>query len=158
MSVSVSIDVQGLGAVFTVLGGMANMESHELLDGLGRLGVSQTRRRLSSEKTTPAGRAWPANQAGTSILFKSGGLSDSIAHYVGASDVRWGSGHVAARVHQFGAIIYPKTAKMLSFMIGGRRVFAKHVIIPRRTYLGMSVANEDEMQKVAEAFIGKYMK
>jgi len=168
--VSFHIDVNGLSAAIAKLNGDA-LHTFELMDALGRLGQEQTRRRISSEKTTPEGRAWKPNKEGTSILFSGGGahLSRSIDYSAGALEARWGSGWIGARVHQFGAVIRPVNAKFLAFIPGlasaqaagvanmhmaTGMVFAKQVTIPRRTYVGLSVANEEEMIHTAERFIG----
>lgn len=37
-----------------------------------------------------------------------------------------------ARVHEYGATIKPKVAKVLKFQVGGQTVYAKHVTIPAR--------------------------
>ena len=48
----------------------------------------------------------------------------------------WGSKDVRyALIHELGGKIVPVKAKMLSFEIGGKRVFAKEVNIPARPYL-----------------------
>lgn len=152
--VAFKLDVQGLAAAASWLAGMEIVEKHELLDTLGQLGVSQTRRRIASEKTTPGGRAWKKTRQGEEALFRSGShLYDSIDHAVGATEVRWGSGWIGARVHQFGATITPVNAKALHFKIGGEDVFTQKVTIPARIYLGVSVENEREMEQTALRFI-----
>ena len=45
-------------------------------------------------------------------------------------------------VHEFGATIVPKTAKVLRFKVGGRWVFAKRVTIPKRLHLLDAFQNE----------------
>ncbi|HEY8136260.1 MAG TPA: phage virion morphogenesis protein [Methylocystis sp.] len=153
--VSFKIDVNGLQAAIAKLNGDA-LHTYELMEGLGRLGQEQTRKRIESEKTTPAGRAWKPNKEGTSTLFSGGGvhLARSIDYSAGATEARWGSGWIGARVHQFGAVIVPVNAKTLVFTMKGKTVFAKKVTIPARTYVGLSVANEKEMIETAERFIG----
>lgn len=49
---------------------------------------------------------------------------------------RVGSGLKYADVHEFGATIKPKTAKLLSWLgIDGKRIFAKSVTIPARPFM-----------------------
>lgn len=42
------------------------------------------------------------------------------------------SDHPGARVHQYGAVIVPRTRRFLRFKVGQRVVFAKRVVIPKR--------------------------
>lgn len=49
---------------------------------------------------------------------------------------------VYGRVHEFGAIIKPVTAKMLRFEVNGEAVFAKQVQIPQRSWLRPAVESE----------------
>ena len=58
-----------------------------------------------------------------------------------------------AFVHQFGATIYPKNARFLSWLnSSGERVFAKSVTIPPRPYLGFSI----DCQERCDAEIGDF--
>ena len=140
------------------LNAMGGLQFSALLDGLGALGVAQTQRRIQSEKTSPDGAAWPPNHDGGSILFRTGShLSDSIQHAAGASDVHWGSGWIGARVHQFGAVIRPVKGKVLAFMLGGKKVFAKKVTIPARPWLGISPANARELLETAERYVARVL-
>ncbi|MBD8890902.1 phage virion morphogenesis protein [Roseibium litorale] len=141
------------------LGRLADLDRSELIDGLGALGASQTQRRIEEEKTDPDGTPWPANGAGSGILFQSGDLATSIDHQQeGADQVSWGSPLIYAAIHQQGGEIRPKTAKVLVFTIGGETVFAKKVTIPRRSYLGMSADNAREMEQAALRFIGEQLR
>lgn len=159
MSLSITIDASGLGAIFSVLKGMERPEYHELMDGLARLGASQTQRRIQSEKTSPAGAAWKKTRDGRGALFRSGShLNDSIDHKSSGTQASWGSGWIGAGVHQFGAVIKPVKAKVLRFAVGGETVFARRVTIPARPYIGLSAANQKEMIETAERFLGKYVK
>ncbi len=153
--VAFKIDFKGLQGALTWLHGMETVGKHELLDTLGQLGVQQTRRRIEEEKTSPDGQAWIPSKDGGSTLFRTGHhLASSIDHAAGAEEVKWGSGWIGARVHQFGATIVPVNAKSLVFNVGGKEVFAKKVVIPARPYLGLSEANAAEMEAVAVRFIG----
>ncbi len=158
-SLSIQLEVTGADAAIARLNALGRVaESQELLDGLGALGVAQTQKRISSEKTTPAGQPWKPSIEGGSILFKTGAhLFDSIQHAVQGHQVAWGSGWVGARIHQFGGVITPVNAKALVFNLGGVKVHAMRVLMPRRTWLGLSAANEHEMKRVAERFLAKVM-
>lgn len=137
-----------------VLGRLADPDKSELLDGLGALGSSQTKRRIEVEKTAPDGTDWHANAEGSSTLFLSGALADSIDHELQSSSaVAWGSSLIYAGVHQFGAVIVPDSAKTLAFSIGGSPVFAKKVTIPARPYVGISDENSREIESTALRFV-----
>ncbi len=158
MSVAVKIEVVGLPATLGRLEALGRIEFHELLDGLARMGQQQTQRRIEAEKTTPEGKAWPLTSDGRPALFVSGThLYRSIDHEASATQARWGSGWIGAKVHQFGAVIVPKDAKALHFKLGGRDVFAQKVTIPARPYLGVSEQNARDLQAAAAKFIERYV-
>ena len=141
-----------------VLGRLADPDKSELLDGLGALGASQTKRRIAVEKTAPDGSAWPDNAEGSSTLFQSGALADSVDHQQESSNaVSWGSSLIYAGVHQFGAVIVPDSAKTLAFSIGGSPVFAKKVTIPARPFVGISDNNGQEIERTALRFVGEVL-
>lgn len=152
---SVRITVEGMDVAADALAGMADFERSEFLDGLGALITRQTQRRIRSEKTAPDGAAWQPNIEGTSTLFKSGQLDDSIHHEAGSSNVEVGSNKVYARIHQEGGVIEPKSANALAFTVGGAFVLAKRVTMPQRQYLGLSADNRNEIESFAEDFLGE---
>lgn len=159
MSIGVTIDVSGLSGVVAALERIAAFPKAELMDGLGQLGASQTKRRISSEKKSPEGAAWKANRSGGSILFASGSnLHDSIDHRSSDSQAAWGTGWIGARIHQFGGTIRPKAGKRLAFTLGGKKVFARSVTIPARPYLGVSAENRQELQETAQRFVTQVLK
>lgn len=152
--VSFHIDVQGLQAVLTRLGKASALDKRELMDGLGRLGEEQTRKRIEIEKTSPEGKAWKPTIDGRGALFVTGThLARSIDYAASENEARWGSGWIGARVHQFGAVITPVNAKALRFDLGGKTVFAKKVTIPARPYVGLSATNAREMEETAARFL-----
>jgi phage gpG-like protein len=51
------------------------------------------------------------------------------------AEVEIGTGVEYAAIHEFGGIIHPKAAKMLSWVQDNVRIFAKMVQIPARPYL-----------------------
>ncbi len=156
--VSFRIDTSGLDGLLAKLSSASVLNKHELMDGLGRLGQEQTRKRIEVEKTTPAGASWKPTRDGRGALFVTGAhLARSIDYTSGESEARWGSGWIGARVHQYGATIKPVNAKVLCFMASGGKVFTKSVTIPAREYVGMSEANKAEMVKTAEGFLGKVL-
>lgn len=155
--VSITLQVNGLEATLTRLAKLHAVLHGELLEGLGALGVSQTQRRLTSEKTSPQGAAWPKTRDGRGALFATGAhLYDTMQHKAGASEVHWGTGWKYAPVHQFGAVIMPK-GKTLVFTSAGKKYFAKRVTIPARPFVGVSAANEIELVRTAERFVARYL-
>lgn len=50
---------------------------------------------------------------------------------------------IYAPTHEYGAIIYPRKKKALSFEVDGKRVFAKKVIVPARPFLEPAVLNNE---------------
>jgi phage gpG-like protein len=77
---------------------------------------------------------------------------------VGTSGIkaRIGSPLKYAPVHEYGATITPKNAKMLVFEIGGQKVFAKKVTIPARPFLHPSV--DAKRQEVTETILRHLMR
>ena len=152
---AVRIVVSDFEEAANVIARIADPDVPQYLDELGVLVTSQTQRRIRSEKSSPAGAAWKANAEGTSILFRSGALDDSVHHEVGGREVEVGSNMVYAGIHQDGGTISPKKANALSFRIGGAFVAVKSVTMPQRQYLGISAANAAEIVSFTEAFIAR---
>jgi len=150
---AVRIVVNGFDEAAQVIARIADPDVPQYLDELGALVTSQTQRRIRSEKTSPDGKAWKPNAEGTSILFRSGTLDDSIHHEVGGREVEVGSNMVHAGIHQDGGVIRPKSANALAFRVPGSFVMANKVDIPARTYVGISAANGNEIVSFTEAFI-----
>ena len=158
MSLSIKIDIAGFSEASARLEALGRIEFHELLDGLARMGQQQTQRRIETEKTTPEGKPWPKTIDGRPALFVSGThLYRSIDHAASATQARWGSGWIGAKVHQFGATITPKNAKALHFNFGGKDVFAQKVNIPAREYLGVSAENARDLEAAAAVFLERYV-
>lgn len=121
---------------------LSNMSLKRLLDALGAELESQTRRRLSDEKTDPEGRPWaewsPDYAARRpkkgGILDLDGDLIDSIAFETTTDAVTIGSNLVYALVHQEGD---------------------EDRNIPQRAYLGVDDDNLDDLGDLVMAFIVK---
>lgn len=156
--VAISMDTRDLARVIPLVDGIGDFDKAQLLSSIGALGEDQTRRRITDEKTGPDGAAWPKNRAGTPTLVQSGQhLLQSIAWIQGGDSVEWGATWEYAHVHQYGATIVPSTAQRLSFMAGGRRVFAKKVTIPARPFVGLSASNAEEITDlVTDFFSGQF--
>lgn len=134
---------------------LADLPAAELMDAIGALGVSQTQRRIASEKTSPDGEAWQPNRRGGSILVLEGHLLGSIDHEASAEQASWGSPLVYAAIHQMGGVIKAKNGKRLRFTIGNQEFFPASVTIPARPYLGLSEANKEEIAQEVNAWIAE---
>lgn len=152
-------ELVGYEEAILTLDGIENAPLGELNEGIGRLVQGQIRHRIEVEKTEPDGAPWVRNNQGTSILFASGALSRSIDYIADATTIMIGSGLVYARIHQLGGIIKPKNGSALKFwwVSGGFVNFAvvKQVEMPARPYLGMSVANQNEMVETTEDWLSR---
>ena len=121
-----------------------------LLAELGEYGLRSTRARFKTQ-TAPDGTAWAALQPWyqkekrrnkSRILTLNGYLRGQMTwQLVGDRTVEIGSNLPYAAVHQFGATIKPRAAKVLMF----RGHVAKSVTIPARPYLGLSDEDRSEI-------------
>ena len=121
-----------------------------LLAELGEYGLRSTRARFKTQ-TAPDGTAWAALQPWyqkekrrnkNRILTLNGYLRGQMTwQLVGDRTVEIGSNLPYAAVHQFGATIKPRAAKVLIF----RGHVAKSVTIPARPYLGLSDEDRSEI-------------
>lgn len=159
MSVALEIFETGLEEALLKIEGIASAPTGGLMEGIGRLVQEQTRRRITSEKTAPDGGAWKVNRAGTSTLYASGKLADSIDYVASTGSVIVGSGLVYSRIHQEGGVIKPKNGSALKFwwVSGGFANFAivKSVTMPRRQYLGLSADNQNEIVEATEDWLSR---
>ncbi|MFT4162855.1 phage virion morphogenesis protein [Shinella sp.] len=161
MSAVLEVFETGLQEALLKIDGIANAPTGELMEGIGRLVQGQTRRRITDEKTAPDGSAWKANRAGTSILYASGALADSIDYVASTGSVIVGSGLVYARIHQEGGVIKPKNGSALKFwwVSGGFVNFAivASVTMPRRQHLGLSADNQNEIVETTEDWLSRLL-
>ncbi len=132
--------------VLLALDGLADAPSDlaPLWKAIGEDMVSSTKERFRTE-TDPEGRPWaPLNplyaetKKGAGILKESGQLAWGIAWQIEGDALEWGTNRPHARVHQFGAVIKPKTAAALVFELGEKTIRVKSVTVPRRSFLGIS--------------------
>lgn len=155
--VQIAVEVRGLEDVVAKLTRLSSFNRALVLESLGAMVESQTRRRIESEKTSPDGAAWKPNRAGTSILKRAGLLLASIHYRVSGDEVRIGTGMIYGAIHQFGGTIVPKNARKLVFQGLNGLVFADQVTIPARPYLGVSSANLAEMRPVLISAISRLL-
>ncbi|NJL32993.1 MAG: phage virion morphogenesis protein [Chloroflexaceae bacterium] len=158
MSVRLTIDVADMARVAAVVDRVAAADTEPLMTDIGAVLESSTRERIEETKTSPDGAAWPPNRAGTSTLLATGRhLRDSVAFIASADHVEVGAAWEFAHVHQFGATISAKNARLLSFMAGGQRVFAKQVTIPARPFVGLSDQDGRKVERLATDWLGRLL-
>lgn len=157
--ISITVDLADFGHVERVVSGLAAFEPEALMTAIGAMGESQTRRRITDEKTGPDGQAWPPNRAGTSILLQSGEhLLSSLAWTAAGDEAEWGAAWEFAHVHQEGMTITPKNGGALKFWFVQHGhtnfVVARKVTIPARPFVGISDANAQEMRDLITDVFG----
>lgn len=122
--------------------GLAGADFGGLLDVIGSEVESQTRRRISDEKTGPDGEPWdpwsdgyaPTRHSGQSLLQSEGHLLDSIQPLVtGTERLEVGTNLLYGATHQFGR--------------DGT---------PARPFLGLSPENSDDVEAVITDWISRY--
>lgn len=152
---SVSVDARDFDQAFLRLRPLFDFEPSELMSIIGALGESQTRRRITEEKSSPGGEPWKPNAEEGSILMETGQhLLASVAWTASAAEAEWGAAWEFAHVHQEGATIVPKEATRLAFMAGGKMRFSKKVTIPARPFVGISSENASEITDVVTDYFG----
>lgn len=153
----IDVEIEGLDALRVRLEKM-QAATQNLQPGLLRAGVVATT--AAKDRIDAGGPGWPPNATETSLLHRTGrllasltaGASGSVSS-LSSDTIEVGTNVRYARWLQEGTGIYgpsgepirPKNGKVLSFMLGNRRVFAKSVKgTPPRPYLFID-------EKVAEA-------
>ena len=93
----------------------------------------------------------------TGNLLNSIGLKD-VALYDGGGYVNVGTNVVYARIHEFGGVIKPVRAKMLSWIDKetGKRIFAHKAVIPARPYMRPAIeSHKDDVAKTVIYYLKK---
>lgn len=142
MSVSLTLD---LSAVNAHLEKLASVDTRKLLRVLAAEGESQTRRRISTEKTAPDGTPWhvwsdgyaKTRHGGQSLLESEGHFISSIESAVDGDSAIWGSNAVQAAALQFGF---------------------EDNNLQAREYLGISRENESDLQGIMEDWLSANIK
>ncbi|QFR32385.1 phage virion morphogenesis protein [Ancylobacter sp. TS-1] len=152
------IDVQGVlpGEVLAKLAGGLD-DTLELMTHIGGVLENGMLERLQTTKTAPDGTPWAPNRAGTPILVDSGWLLGSVGFIASPNEVQAGASAHYAHVHQDGAVIKPKSAARLHFMVGNRHVFARQVTIPARPFVGVSAEDEREIERVTLDWLSDFI-
>ena len=160
--VSISVDAHSVEDAIRRLSPFISFDPAGLMEEIAALGESQTRRRITDEKTAPDGTPWKPNWAGTAILTQTGQhLLQSIAFYSSAEEAVWGASWEYAHVHQEGMVITPKNGQALKFWYvkGGFTEFfvGKSVTIPARPFVGLSTENRSEIEDLVSDHFGRLM-
>lgn len=121
---------------------LTHLDRTRLLDAMGAIVETQTRRRIESEKESPDGQSWvdwspryaKTRHGGHSLLQNEGHLHDSIQFLVTGDVVEIGSNLVYAAPQQFGL---------------------EERNIPDRPYLGISADNGAELEHTVNSFLDK---
>lgn len=160
MSISIELTQEGLDRVTARLQGLSEFDFQELLEALGTELESQTRRRISEEKTAPDGTPWPdwtERYAGSQHGSKS--------HRKHKSELREADGHSLLELS--GALldsIQYRVDNDNNLIVGSSMVYAaRHQmgfedITPAREFLGLSQENEDDLMAVVETFVGEALR
>lgn len=152
-------------------------ELNELLDALAAEGESQTRRRISVEKSGPDGSRWAewspgyaeTRHGGHSLLENEGDLLDSIQSFVEGRNAGWGTNLVYGAIQHYGSddtVQVPSHQRLISQAFGkelatpvlanvGAYSFKQN--IEGRPYLGLSPANEEDLLAVANDWLNTKM-
>ncbi|QJT15261.1 phage virion morphogenesis protein [Aeromonas sp. 2692-1] len=150
----------------------------ELLESIGAVVESQTRRRISDEKTAPDGTPWEpwstdyakTRHGNQSLLQGDGDLLDSIEYQVQRNSVRVGSALAYSGVHQdgfSGAVQVPAHLRRITQAFGKALAFpvyqsvgsfTRQMEIPQREFLGLSSDNQTELLAVIGDFWQDVMK
>ncbi|QRE74386.1 phage virion morphogenesis protein [Methylobacterium aquaticum] len=156
IGVSITIDASEFGMAADRLRQFVSFDPAPLMEEIAALGESQTRRRISEEKTAPDGTPWEPNRNGTPILTETGQhLLASVAFYASSEEAVWGAAWEFAHIHQEGAVIAAKNAPYLVFFSGGAWHSAKSVTIPARPFVGLSDDNRAEIEDLVSDHFGR---
>lgn len=107
------------------------------MNTIGRVLSSRIRLGFKNSQS-PYGNPWkPITYRQGQPLRHTSHLLGSINHNSTKDNVTIGTDKdiIYAKIHQFGGVIRPRTAKTLRFFIGNRMILASKVIIPARPYM-----------------------
>ena len=156
LGVSIEVDARSVDEAISRLRTYISFDPAPLMEEIAALGVSQTERRITDEKSAPDGTPWPPNLAGSPILAETGQhLLRSLAFYASAEEAVWGASWEFAHIHQEGAVIRAKNAKALTFLVGNRWVSKEEVTIAARPFVGISADNQREIEDLVTDHFGR---
>lgn len=152
----VKVEIEGLEetqrAIFELSDGF---DRTSLMEAVGHAGVEMIRRRIRSEKKSPSGKPWPRNLDGTSTLYRTGELHDSIYFEASDDSVSIGTDWPYASIHNYGYTI--RSENLMVFRSGGRWWRTHQVEIPQREFMGWSDDNVRELEKVVEKHVDDWL-
>lgn len=159
-----SLKVEGQQRLVDLMGKVSDPNKRlPLMAAIGAYGVSSTQQRFQDEKA-PDGTAWKksyrAEKQGGKTLRKStsSGLYSSLTFEETRDSATWGTNKVYAGVHQFGAVIRPRTKRSLAFRLAdGKFVLTKKVTIPARPYLGINAYDEGRILGLGETWLKRLL-
>lgn len=150
VALAISLDDQLVGGQLSRLLA-ASSDLTPLMQDIGNLLEASAKMRIRDINTAPDGTAWApsqrASEDGGKTLYQSGALEVSITNEAGPDQVEIGTNLVYASIHQTGGTIVPKNGEALMFALpGGGFATVASVTIPARPYLGVSDADEENIQ------------
>lgn len=118
---------------------------------IGEAIVASTQNRFRTQMA-PDGTRWQrsarAAEAGGQTLSKTRRLRNSINYRATPRRVEVGTNLIYASVHQNGMTIKAKRSRYLKFRIGNQFVQVKQVNIPARPFMGLSDADNEEINQI----------
>lgn len=178
MSVGFRYEFSEIVRLARQLENVAAEDFDDLLHALAVEGESQTRRRISVEKSAPDGSAWPkwsddyatTRHGGHSLLENEGDLLDSLQSFVDSNAAGWGTNLIYGAIHQFGsdeAVQVPAHQRLVTQAFGRElrfpvyanvRAYTFKQNIPGRAYLGLSLDNEEDLLAIAHDWLDDKLK
>jgi phage gpG-like protein len=147
--VGLQFSLDGFAEVQRRVNAVINMDKRQLMDSLGAEAVTQIQRRITDEKTSPEGAAWPkwsdayaaTRHVGQSLLVSEHHLLQSMTHLVELTgkDVDVGSNLVYAAIQNFGGAEVGKPQ------------------LPAREFLGLSEENRTDLAMVASDWLDQHL-
>jgi len=140
-----------VGALSAVAEKMAETAQQRIEDGVDPDGVRW-------ESYAALNPLYESDKKSSKILYERGNLLTSIQGSSDGNALITGSPLIYAGVHQFGALIQPRNALQLSFVMGGHLFHRSSVYIPARPYLGFSEEDRTLLIEGIETFIEATMR
>lgn len=160
MSAAISVRIDGPASIERALRGIAARvaDLRPLMEAIGQTLESSAVQRFETE-TAPDGSRWKpsqrARESGGKTLTDSARLKQSLTYVASADQVEIGSNVIYAGVHNDGAVIRAKNGGRLRFRLPGGLGFrsVEQVILPKRTFLGVSADDEAEILALGEDYL-----
>lgn len=124
-----------------------------LMPAIGQLLERQHRQRVTSEKTSPDGKAWAPNIRGSSILFQSGALAAGFNASSTLFSVRLGPPDLPySYIQHAGGTM---TGNPMVFNANGYLIMAERSEVPARPYMGISPQNWIEIKQLIDRHVAR---